>query len=270
MKRNGKAIIASLFGVLLCGVGAVEQKGVDEETINRVDNEYERALRENYRPEGLLLMKESLDACTKNLDANPACYDLLWRSARSAVELGEAAKILQTRDWKKLCGSMARKGIEWTDAAKRGFPDRVEGYFWQLKAMDLIYDAEGMLSFIAMGLVPKSRQNLSACYAIDRSYMDYTPVLATALYYYKIPPVFGQDIAKALVYYEEYASLSRWSFESYRQYPDAAEMLLSTKSEKNTERARTLLLAALADPTPRPFYLERTKTLLARLERSPH
>ncbi|MDP2792148.1 MAG: hypothetical protein Q8O15_10385 [Rectinemataceae bacterium] len=270
MKKGRKAIIVVLLWIFQHGVEAVEPVGPDNEAIQRIDGLYELAMRENYRAGGLDLMKESLDLCMKHLDANQASHELLWRCARSAVELGETSKILQTRDWKTLCASMSWRGIGWTDMAKRIAPDRVEGYFWQMKAMGLIYEAEGAVSFIAKGLAPKSRQNLDACYSIDRSYMDFTPVLAMALYLHTIPLLFGRDIAKALVYYDEYAANSHWSFESWRQYPSAAELLMSTKKPEDTAKARTLIRAALADPTPRLFYFELARSLLVKIERSSH
>ncbi len=250
-------------------VEAIEPVKPDPDLIAQIDGLFELAITENYRTQGLDLMKESLDLCLKRLDTKPMDYELLWRCARSAVELGETAKILQTKDWKTICSSMARKSIEWTDGAKRKSPGRVEGHFWQMKAMGLLFEAEGAVSFLTKGLAAKCRQNLDACYAIDRSYLDYTPVLAMALYLYTLPPLFGRDTNKAIEYFEEYAAFSHWSFESWRQYTCAAELLMSTRKTEDVARARGLILAALADPTPRPYYHDLARSLLAKVDRYP-
>jgi hypothetical protein len=270
MKKWRKAVILVMMALFRQTAEAAGTAETGSDEIEGIDLAFEIALKENYRERGLDLMRESLDACRRQLDANPASYELLWRCARSAIELGETAKILKARDWKTICSSMARKSMEWTDAAKRGSPDRVEAYFWQMKAMGLLYESEGAISFIAKGLAAKSRQNLDACYAIDRSYLDYTPVLAMALYIYSLPPFFGKDMVKALAYFEEYAADSRWSFEPWRHYPCAAELLMSTRKAEDIARARALLGLALADPTPRPFYHELSLSLLARTESRQH
>lgn len=267
MKRNLVALIAVFLGFCLWGAEVAGPAGVGVNLLGEVDTLYERAMSENYRSEGFVLMRESLDRCERLLEANPSSYDLLWRSARSALELGETAKILKNPDWKDFCASLAKKSIEWTDAAKLAEPDKVEGYFWQMKALGLLYEAKGAISFIAMGFAPRSRQNMDACNTIDPSYMDSTPILAKALYLFSIPPLFGRDLDAALAYFEEFASKSHWGFEPYRQYTSAAELLMAGKKKEYIERARALLLAALADPTPRPFYNELAKSLLAKLEK---
>ncbi|HWR11986.1 MAG TPA: hypothetical protein VN445_09195 [Rectinemataceae bacterium] len=267
MKRNFRPLVAAFLGLCLRTVAASDPAG-PEAALARVDALYEFAVKENYHPAGLALMEDSLSLCKELLDADPSSYDLLWRSARSALELAETAKILRNKDWKGYCADLARQGIAWTDAAKTAEPGSVEGYFWQMKAMGLLYEAEGAIAFIAKGYASGSRQNLDACCAIDPSYLDYTPILAKALYLYSAPAFLGRDMNQALICFDEFAGKTRWTFEPYKQYPEAAELLLSTKKADRVEQARTLLLAALADPTPRPHYYDIAAALLAKLEKA--
>ena len=264
MKRNLGLFTAAILGLCLWKAGAAGPEAGD--TLVRVDALYDKAVEENYRAEGFALMKESLDICEGLLEANPSSYDLLWRSARTAVGLGETAKILKRPDWKELGASLAKKSIGWTEAAKNAEPGRVEGYFWQMKAMGLVYETKGVMAFAAMGYVSRSRKNMDACCAIDPSYMDYSPVLARALYFFTAPPLFGRDIAGALAGYTEFAAKTHWSFEPYRQYAEAARLLMSANGKEGAQSARALLLAALADPTPRPYYYELAAALLAKLD----
>jgi len=238
------------------------------ELTQKADALYEKALSENYRPEGLDLMKKSLDLCVVLLEANPEKYELLWRCARSALQIAETAKILKNPDWKQLYVPLLKKSIDWAEAAQEIEPDRIEAYFWQMKALGLAYEAQGPIAFIAMGYAPKSRRNIDACCAIDPSYMDYTPILAHALYLFTAPPFLGKDIAKAHNCCREFMANTRWGFEPYRQLMEVAGVLISTREKECIERARSLLHAALADPTPRPFYHEAAAAMLARIEMS--
>lgn len=269
MRRNSLALIVAFLGFSLWEAEATGPTEIGNDALEHIDALYERAMSENYRSEGLALMKESLDSCEKLLEANPSSYDLLWRSARSALELGETAIILKNPDWKDFCVFLAKKSIEWTDAAKLAEPAKVEGYFWQMKALGLLYEAKGAISLFAMGLAPKCRQNIDACNVIDPLYMDCTPILAKALYLFSLPPLLGGDLDAALAIFEEFALKSRWSFEPYRQRTSAAELLMAGKKKEYKERAKTLLLAVLADPTPRLFYGELAESLLAKLEKMP-
>jgi len=267
MKKYLITLIAVFLGLCLWGAEVAGPAGVGGDPLAQIDALYERAMSLNYSSEGFAIMKESLGRCEKLLETNPSSFELLWRSARSALELGETAKIIKNQDWKDFCGFLAQKSVAWTDAAKLAEPGRVEGYFWQMKAMGLIYETKGALSFIAQGFVPGSRKAMDACCAIDPSYMDYTPILARALYLFTAPPLFGRNVAAALADYEVFAAKTHWSFEPYRQYTEAAQLLMSVKSKNHAGSARSLLLTALADPTPRPFYHELAASLLAKLEK---
>lgn len=253
---------------LVLGLQSAAAAGSDDASLAPLDALYRLALEENYHSAGLALMEESLSLSKKLLESAPTDFELLWRSARSALGLAETSKILRTGDWKRCCADLARQGIAWTDAAKTAEPGRVEGYFWQMKAMGLLYETEGAMALIAKGYASGSRRNLDACCAIDPSYLDFTPILAKALYLYSAPAFLGRDMYQALICFDEFAEKSRWSFEPYRQYPEAAELLMATKKADRIEYARTLLLAALADPTPRPYYHDMAAALLAKLEKT--
>ncbi len=267
MERNLGLFTAAFLALCLWNAGAAGPEA--GETLVGLDALYDKAVEENYRAEGFTLMKESLDTCEGLLEANPSSYALLWRSARAAIGLGETAKILKRPDWKELSASLAQKSIDWTETAKNAEPGRVEGYFWQMKAMGLVYETKGVMAFAAMGYVPRSRKDMDACCAIDPSYMDYSPVLARALYFFTAPPLFGRNIEEALAGYAEFAAKTHWSFEPYRQYAEAARLLMSAKGKEGAQSARALLLAALADPTPRPYYHEEAAALLAKLDTMP-
>lgn len=237
--------------------------------IGEIDGLFEAGMRENWRAEGLALLAQSQSLCLRALERDPESYELLWRCARCAVEYAETAKILERPDWRRVCGDSGRKAIAWTDRAKKASPDRVEGHYWQLQAMGLIFESGDLFTVLVMGLAEKGRQNLEASYRIDRSYLDYTPVMARAMYYYSLPPLLGQDLPRALGCLEEFSALSGWSFEPYRKYPSAAALLLASGTDSGKARAAELLHAALADPTPRPYYRREALSLLGSIAGAP-
>ena len=174
-----------------------------------------------------------------------------------------AAQIQESKDWKELCGSLLPKALSRTESAIGAKPERVEAYFWQLQVISLVYDARGLAPFIAEGLAAKSRRDIEKSSAIDPGYLDYSVLLAQAMYYYNLPPLWGRDLAKALALYREFETHTTWSFEPYRQYIQAATLLIGTKKSENIAHARELLLRSLQDPVPRPYYRELSKKLLA-------
>ncbi len=260
--------VAVILLLLLIGEkgAAVPGTGRDDEELERIDELFGRAMEENYSPEGRAIMGDSLAACEHALEASPSDYELLWRAARSAMELAESSRIQKSRDWKELCDSLLPAALTRTEAAVAIEPKRVEAYFWQLQVIGLVYDADGIASFVSRGLPAKVRRDIDACKAIDPSYMDYSIMLADAVYYYSLPLLWGRDVTKALALYKEFEAHTGWSFEPYRQYLQAANLLIGTKNPENIARARELLLRILNDPTPRPYYRDLSEKLLATVE----
>jgi len=238
-----------------------------EEAIREIDGLYESGMGGNHDANGMRRLEESLSLCRSALERDPRSYELLWRGARSAVELAETARILETSGWQGLFGDCGRMAIQWTDTAKLESPDRVEGHYWQLSAIGLIFDAGDWLAVLSQGLADKAKQDMEAAYRIDRSYLDYTPVFAMAMYWFSLPPWMGRDTHRAMAYLEEYVSLSAWRFEPYRKYPKAAALLLEVGTEAAQARAKALLDAALSDPTPRAWYYRQARELRDRLPR---
>ena len=232
-------------------------------TLARIDEQFAGAMAENYRVEGRSLMADNLAACERALLAAPSDYDLLWRAARSAMELVDAAQIQESKDWKELCGSLLPKALSRTETAIGAEPERVEAYFWQLQVISLVYDAQGLAPFIAEGLAAKSRRDIEKSSAIDPGYLDYSVLLAQAMYYYRLPSFWGRDLDKAFALYREFEARTTWSFEPYRQYIQAATLLIGTKKPENIAHARELLLRSLQDPTPRSHYRGLSEKLLA-------
>ena len=265
--RLRDSVIAILL-LLLVGGKAVAAPGAgsEDEALRRIDELFERGMQENYRPEGRAIMAESLAACERALEASSSDYELLWRAARSAMELAETARIQKSQDWKAFCDSLWPVALTRTEAAVAIEPARVEAYFWQLQVIGLVYDADGIASFVTRGLAAKAHRDIDACKAIDISYMDYSIMLADAVYYYKLPSLWGRDVPKALVLYEEFEVHTGWSFEPYRQYLQAANLLIGTKNPENIAHARELLLRSLNDPTPRQYYRDLSEKLLTVVE----
>lgn len=267
LRLRRERTLALLLISFVCGRGAAEPAMAEEEgVISRIDELFARAMTENYRAEGRTLMAEDLSLCERALSADQTDYELLWRSARAAVELTECARILRAPDWKELCDALAPKALTWSEAARASAPGRVEGYFWHLQIAGIAYDADGLTAFVAKGLPAQVRRDIEACAATDPSYLDHTVLLAEALYYVNLPLLWGKDIDKALTLYRQFAARTSWGFETYRQLPRAAELLMATKRQENLAEARSLLLRALADPTPRPYYHDLAAKLLASTE----
>lgn len=233
-------------------------------SLQTVDENYERAVAENYNPVGQTLMATNLADCQSLLDRAPTEFEFLWRAARSAVALAECSKILETQDWKKQCQVMGSHALDWSESAIREAPKRIEGYFWNLRAAGLVYDAEGAIAFMSKGLPGKVRRDLDSCESIDLSYLDYVVLLARAKYYYELPALLGQDLSKARALCDRFLSLTRWSYEPYRQLPEAAEILLSSRAPQDIAEAGELLRQALADPTPRPYYYDFAVNLMKK------
>lgn len=267
MMRLRGSVVAILLLLLVGGEGAASADiKPNDETLARIDALFGQAMEENYRPEGRTTMADSLAACERALEATPSGYELLWRAVRSAMELAETARIQKSQDWKALCDSLLSVALSRAEAAVAIEPARVEAYFWQLQVIGLVYDADGIAAFIARGLAGKARRDIDACKAIDMSYMDYSIMLADAVYYYGLPLLWGRDVTKAFELYKEFEAHTGWSFEPYRQYIQAANLLIGTKNQENIAHARELLLRSLDDPTPRPYYRDLSEKLLATVE----
>lgn len=269
--RRPIAIVPLLCGLLLNAatdaVGAPDARP-DAAVLGRIDGLFDQAMRENYHSRGIDLMESCLSACEAALAESPGNYDLLWRAARAAMELAECERIQNAPDWMERSRALLPVALTRADAALTAKPTGVEAYFWELQIIGLVQEADGIPALVSRGLAPKVRRDIDACKTIDPAYLDYSILLADAVYYSSLPPLWGRDTEKALRLYGEFEVRTTWTFEPYRQYLKAAELLIATKRPENVGRARALLTRSLAMPDQRPYYRMLTEKFLAGLSGS--
>ena len=70
---------------------------------------------------------------------------------------------------------------------------------------------------------------------------------------------------QALRYYREFDAKAKLSFEKHVRLPYSAQVLINQKDKACTAEARQLLEEAVADPRPRPYYLNWAQALLAEI-----
>ncbi len=237
-----------------------------ESSVQQIDAVFNQAIVQNYNQTGMQLMHDSLQLGLQAVEKYPENYDVLWRCARSAVEYAEIAKTIQTEDWKQICRTWGKKGMDICTKAQTLEPDKIEGYFWQIKSIGKYSDSVGIITAIKEGFLPKIKKNLARSYEIDKTYCDYTPVYANCMYLYNLPwPM--KNKKKALKYYREFAEQTNWSFDSHVEYTFAARFLLSLKGKEHKVEAKKLLEITLEKHKQYKYYNELAKDLMAKLEK---
>lgn len=231
---------------------------------DQIDTLWAEGMDMAYHQNGLMLVRKSLKLCEVELDKTPNDYETLWRFTRSAAYYGQVAKILQYEGWKDLCYIWGKRGMKTAEEAIRISPHRVEAYYWQTVAIGKYSDAVGFTTAIREGFYGKSVRNLKKACEIDRSYMDFSPVWATAMFNWKLPWPLKKK-KKALENYKEWAKLSKWEWEDYDRYTSGAEFLMSMGKSYWSE-AKQLLDITLSSPHQYPYYHNIAKVLRSKIE----
>lgn len=235
------------------------------ELIKQIDTLFENGLKENYKASGMTTLKQSLDLCLESKEKFADDYDILWRTARSAVEYAEVSKTLQIEGWKKNCRQYGKMGMNIAEEAQKIDPNRVEAYWWQVKSIGKYADGAGIVTAIKEGFYGKSKNSMGKAYEIEKSYCDYGPVHAHCMFYHTLPwPM--KDKKKALKYYEEFAANTKWTFDPYIEYQITAEFLMTLKGEEYQKEARRLLEIAISDYPHYEYYHDRAKKLLKKMK----
>ncbi len=232
--------------------------------INKIDSLLESGMIENYQPSGVKLLKEALDICLSLVESHPNNYEVLWRCTRSCAQYTEAVFGLQAEQWKDICKTWGKRGMEFGKSAQKIESERVEAYYWQLKCIGSFARAAGIISILTEGLKGMSDHSMAKAYELDKSYLDYSPVFMRAMQNYECPRPF-RDKKKAMEYYKEYNSNAKWQWESHIKYTSFAKLLTSLKKEEYTSEAKRLLELAISDPDPRPYYHEMATKMLEKV-----
>ncbi len=237
---------------------------LSKQIFNRIDTLWSQGMEEAYHTNGLLLVKQSLDLCEAELIKTPDNYEILWRYARSAGCYSQVAKILQYEGLKDISRAWCKKGMRAGEKAIKISPQRVEAYYWQTFAIGPYSDAVGFPTAIREGFYGKGVRNLKKACEIDSSYMDYSPVWATVMLYWKIPWPLKKK-KKALETYREWAKLSKWEWEDYERYTYGAEMLMGMGKEYWPE-AKELLDTTLSTQNQHRYYYDLAKDLRSKIK----
>lgn len=119
---------------------------------------------------------------------DPADFESAWKLARARYWLGTNGP--GTNDAKK---AMLERGIDAAKlaaAARAGAPD---GHFWVAANMGALADAHGLRQGIKYRAPIKAA--IEAALKADASYLDGSPDRALGRWYYKVPRLFGGDLA---------------------------------------------------------------------------
>lgn len=127
------------------------------------------------------------------LAADPKDFESAWKLARIRYWLGTNAPGSDAEHKARLeAGIAAGK----TAAAIR--PDAAEGHFWMAANMGALADAHGL----RQGLKYRTpiREALERARTLQPSYLDGSPDRALGRWYFKVPGLFGGDLAKSETY----------------------------------------------------------------------
>ncbi len=237
---------------------------LSEQIVDRVDTLWSQGMEEAYHVNGLSLIKQSLDLCEAELIKTPDNYEILWRYIRSAGCYGQVAKILQIEGLKGICRKWGKKALRVGEKAKKISPQRVEAYYWQAYAIGPYSSAVGFPTAIREGFYGKGVRDLKKACEIDKSYLDYSPLWATVMLYWKIPWPLKKK-KKALETYREWAKLSKWEWEDYERYTYGAEILMGM-GKKNWPEAKILLDTTLSAQNQYRYYYDLAKELRSKIK----
>jgi len=253
---------------LLVGTGwaeALEPKGDPGNDIERIDSLHERGTEENYNPSGLRLLKAALELCLECMEEKPTDYEILWRCSRAAHAYAETARNLVAEGWETTCKDWGKRGMEIAEEAQGIEADRVEGYFWQSACIGVYSDGTGVMTAVKEGFYKKSKTAIEKAYELDKSYNDYDPVFAHAMFYIALPfPL--KDKKKALAYYTEFEESTAWTVRPYIRRLYGADLLMKVKPKGYEEEAKTLLDYVLKAPHLQKYYRDWADELWKRLK----
>lgn len=253
---------------LLAGAGwaeALEPKGVPENDIERIDTIHERGTEKNYNASGLSLLKTSLELCLACMEEKPTEYEILWRCSRAAHQYAETARNLVAEGWETTCKDWGKRGMEIAEKAQGIEPDRVEGYFWQGACIGVYSDGTGVMTAVKEGFYKKSKTAIQKAYELDKSYNDYDPVFASAMFHITLPFPW-KDKKKALEYYREFEESTAWTVRPYIRRLYGADLLMEVKPKGYKEEAKGLLEEALAAPHFQKYYKDWAEDLRSKLK----
>jgi hypothetical protein len=144
-------------------------------------------------------------------------------------------------------------------------PDRVEGYFWQGACIGVYSDGTGVVTAVKEGFYKKSKTAIRKAYELDKSYNDYDPVFAKAMFYIALPFPW-KDKKKALACYREFEESTAWTVRPYIRRLYGADLLMEVKPKGYREEAKTLLDYVIKAPHLQKYYRDWADELRKRLK----
>jgi hypothetical protein len=199
------------------------------------------------------------------MEDNPEGYEILWRCSRAAHQFAETARNLVAEGWETTCKDWGKRGMEVAERAQEIEPDRVEGYFWQAACIGVYSDGTGVMTAVKEGFYKKSKTATRKAYELDKSYNDFDPVFANAMFYITLPfPMRSKK--KALAYYREFEEKTAWEVRPYMRRVYGANLLMEVKPKGYREEAKALLDHALEAPHLQKYYQDWAEKLRKRVD----
>lgn len=172
------------------------------------------------------------------LAADPRDFESAWKLARIRYWLGTNAPGSDAEHKARL-----EAGITAGKAAAAIRPEAPDGYFWMAANMGALADAHGL----RQGLKYRTpiREALERARSLQPSYLDGSPDRALGRWYFKVPGLFGGDLAKSETYLRAALAYNPQSVISLLFLGDT----LAARGKK--DEARRVLQAAIdAPPDP--------------------
>ena len=255
--------------LLLCSVRGWAEETIEERdagnALQEIDTFYERAAAENYKESGLALMKEAVGFCLQCMEKSPTDYEILWRCARAAHQYAETARNLMVEGWKEICKEWGRRGMEIAEKAEGIEPQRVEAHFWEVACIGDYSDGSGLMTAVKEGFYKRSKTAVARAYELDKSYNDYDPVFANAMFWITLPfPLRSKK--KALRFYREFEAEAQWSVRPYVRRVYGANLLMEVRPKGYKAEAKALLDYAVTAPHLQKYYREWVQRLRTKLK----
>jgi tetratricopeptide (TPR) repeat protein len=134
---------------------------------------------------------------------HPQSYQAHWKAARAYYYAGTLAKRSKPQGWEDLCAKYGEKGMEHAQKATELKSQGVEGHFYYGLCAGVYSKGVSLVTAAVKGIRATAQKHLQKAYKLDKTYKSGIPILALGRYWEVLPMVAGQDLDKALVYYQE-------------------------------------------------------------------
>lgn len=202
----------------------------------------------------------SIDLYKKALEQDPKNFEATWKCARSFRFYGNLAQQKAVKDWKKICATYGKEGMQYAQKAIDMKPDKPHGYFYYGLSVGIYADGVSILTALKEGLKDKTQKSFEKVIKIDKHYEKAGAILGLGRFWSVLPwPL--KKTKKALEYYRQYQATEFFGID-----PEGplylSELLIDIGGKKNKAEAKAILTQFKTD---NPFFKKWAEKLLKKV-----